>query len=79
MGKLTVNAGAMPTLNVTAVARHPANLAYGLTLGAVTLNNGVIFNVAKNGTGNGTLTLGALNDGGTVTRRSRSTAPVRSS
>ncbi len=65
MGNLTSNSGgAAPTLFVTA-ATAPANQAYGLNLGSVILNNGVTFNVAKNGTGNGTLTLGALNDNAT--------------
>lgn len=63
MGNLTVNSGGASQLNVTATTA-PANQAYGLTLGSVTLNSDITFNVAKNGTGNGTLTLGALNDNG---------------
>ena len=63
MGDLSTTSGAASTLNVTATS-SPTNQAYGLTLGSVTLNNNVTFNVAKNGTGNGILTLGALNDGG---------------
>ena len=42
----------------------PSNQAYGLNLGGVNLNNNVTLNVANNGTGAGTLTLGGLNDGG---------------
>ncbi len=63
VGPLTVNSGADSTLNIAADSTVPANQAYGLTTGAVTLNGNPTFNVAKNGTGTGTLTLGALNDG----------------
>ncbi len=64
MGNLAVNSGdGAATLNVTATTA-PSNLAYGLNLGAVNLNNNVTLNVANNGTGTGTLTLGALNDVG---------------
>ena len=42
------------------------NTAYGLTVGATTLSGNPTFYVANNGTGVGTLTLGALNDGGTA-------------
>ncbi|HEV2973330.1 MAG TPA: autotransporter-associated beta strand repeat-containing protein [Pirellulales bacterium] len=67
VGPLTVNSGAASTLNVTATTA-PTGVAYGLNVGAVTLNGDAIFNVANNtvGAGNatGTLTLGALSDGG---------------
>ena len=65
MGDLTVGSGSGTTLNITATTA-PMGQAYGLTLGAVTLNGSVTINVANNtvGGGNalGTLTLGALND-----------------
>lgn len=64
MGNLTAGSGS--TLNVQADTGAPANTAYALTLGATTLTGAVTFNVANNGTGVGTLTLGALNDGGTA-------------
>jgi autotransporter-associated beta strand protein len=64
MGALSMGAGG--TLNVGAEAGTAANLAYGLTFGATTLSGTNTFAVANNGTGTGTLTLGALNDGGTA-------------
>jgi fibronectin-binding autotransporter adhesin len=66
MGTLTVNSGGTSTLNVTA-ATAPAGQAYGLTLGATTLNSNVTFNVANNGAGLGSLTLGAINGGFGIT------------
>ncbi len=62
MGALTMGAGS--TLNVAAEAGSLADTAYTLNLGATTLNGAATFAVANNGTGTGTLTLGALNDGG---------------
>ena len=41
------------------------NAPYTLTTGAVTLSGNATFNVANNGSGTGTLALGALSDGGT--------------
>ncbi len=64
MGGLTVNAGGAATLNVTA-STAPTGQSYSLSLGAVTLGSGLSLNVSNNGTGSGTLSLGALNDGGT--------------
>ena len=61
MGNLSVNSGAGSTLNVTASAA-PADMAYGLSLGATTLAANVTFNVANNGAGTGSLTLGAVGD-----------------
>ncbi|HEX4588671.1 MAG TPA: autotransporter-associated beta strand repeat-containing protein [Gemmataceae bacterium] len=61
MGALTAADGS--TLNVSPDAGTPANQAFGLTLGAATLNGATTFNVANNGTGTGTLTLGALSNG----------------
>ncbi len=43
-----------------------ANTAYSLRLGSGTLSGNPTFNVADNGTGIGTLTLGALSGGGTA-------------
>ncbi len=64
MGGLTVNGGGAATFNVTA-STAPTNAAYSLTLGTVSLNSGLTLNVANNGSGTGTLSLGAINDGGT--------------
>ena len=50
------------TLYVT--GGHRANTAYSLTLGSGTLSGSPTFNVADNGSGIATLTLGAINDGG---------------
>jgi fibronectin-binding autotransporter adhesin len=61
MGNLTVNSGAGSTLNVTA-STPPPNTAFGLTLGTTTLSANVTFNVANNGSGIGSLTLGAVGD-----------------
>jgi autotransporter-associated beta strand protein len=64
MGNLSMGAGA--TLNVQADTGSLANTAYTLNLGATTLNGAATFNVVNNGTGVGTLALGALADGGTA-------------
>ena len=53
------------TLFVTG-ASTAANTAYSLTLGSVSLSGSPTFDVANNGTGTGTLVLGALGDGGTA-------------
>jgi autotransporter-associated beta strand protein len=53
------------TLFVTG-ASTAANTAYSLTLGSVNLGGNPTFDVANNGTGVGTLVLGALGDGGTA-------------
>jgi autotransporter-associated beta strand protein len=63
IGTLSVGSGTGTTLNVTATTA-PTNQAYGLTVGAMTLAGNVILNVANNGAGTGTLTLGAVSDGG---------------
>ena len=63
LGNLAVSAGSASTLNITA-ATAPANLPYGLTLGAVTLHSNATLNVANNGSGTGTVTLGAVSDAG---------------
>jgi fibronectin-binding autotransporter adhesin len=63
MGTLTVNGPAASVLNVTA-ATAPPDLPYGLTLGSTTLSGNVTFNVANNGAGTGTLTLGATSGNG---------------
>jgi autotransporter-associated beta strand protein len=64
MGGLNVGAGGAATLNVAPATGVPAVQSYGLTLGATALGSNAIFNVANNGTGAGTLTLGAVTDGG---------------
>ncbi|HEY1921284.1 MAG TPA: hypothetical protein VGG44_00850, partial [Tepidisphaeraceae bacterium] len=61
LGALSMNAGA--TLNVTGIS-FQANTPYAVTFGATPINGNVTFNVANNGTGAGTLNLGALNDSG---------------
>ena len=62
MGTLTVNNGTNTTLNITA-DQAPTGQPYGLTLGTVSLQGNITFDVANNtnGGGNalGTLTLGA--------------------
>jgi autotransporter-associated beta strand protein len=63
MGTLSVGNGVGTTLNVTATTA-PMDQAYGLTFGATMLAGNVTFNVANNGAGTGTLTLGAVSDGG---------------
>ncbi|HEV3417231.1 MAG TPA: autotransporter-associated beta strand repeat-containing protein [Pirellulales bacterium] len=63
MGALTVNGPAASILNVTATTAL-TDQPYGLTLGATTLAGNVTFNVANNGAGLGTLTLGAISGNG---------------
>ncbi|HYP15641.1 MAG TPA: autotransporter-associated beta strand repeat-containing protein, partial [Opitutus sp.] len=63
LGALSINGS---TLSVNSGSNISANSAYGLTFGATTLTGGATFNVANNGTGVGTLTLGALSDAGTA-------------
>ncbi len=63
---LSVGSGGAATLNVTATTA-PSNTAYGLNVGGVTLNSDLTINVANNPQGGtGTVTLGALADGGTA-------------
>ncbi|HEX4000004.1 MAG TPA: autotransporter-associated beta strand repeat-containing protein [Pirellulales bacterium] len=59
-GQTTIGAS---TLSVTGGSTG-ANIPYALTLGAVTLTGNATFNVANNGSGAGTLTLGAITDNG---------------
>ena len=61
MGGLTVNHGGTATLNVL-TSSAPTDSAYGLTLAATALNSNLVVNVANNGAGAGTLTLGAVSD-----------------
>ena len=63
MGTLSLTVG-NNTLNVSAAAGTPANADYGLAFGQTTFSSTDILNVANNGTGTGTATLGALNDAG---------------
>jgi autotransporter-associated beta strand protein len=66
LGALTMGAGS--TLNAGAAAGTPTNQAYGLTFASATLNGASIFNVANNGTGLGTVTLGAVSGTGGLTK-----------
>lgn len=63
MGMLTVNGGSSSTLNVTA-STAPADTPYGLSLSGATLSGNLTLNVANNGAGTGTVTIGAINDTG---------------
>ncbi len=67
MGTLSVTAGSISTLNVTATTAA-TNQTYGLSLGNTTLSSNLVLNVANNtnGGGNaaGSLSLGAVGDGG---------------
>ena len=69
MGTLTIGNGSNTTLNITA-SQAPATQPYGLTLGSVSLQGNVNINVANNtnggGNAQGTLTLGSLNDNGSL-------------
>lgn len=64
MGSLTVSTGAGSTLNVTA-STAPVDTAYGLSLAGATLSGNFTVNVANNGAGFGTVTMGAVADTGT--------------
>jgi autotransporter-associated beta strand protein len=65
MGPLAMGAGS--TLNLSPDATSSlADANYNLTLGATALAGQATFNVGNNGTGVGSLTLGALSDGGTA-------------
>jgi autotransporter-associated beta strand protein len=66
LGALAIGSGSL--LNVTADASTPANQAYGLTFGATTLNGPATFSVANNGTGAGTVTLGAVGGSGSLSK-----------
>ena len=61
MGPLTVNSGSGTTLDITDSMgpSNNSNGSYGLTLGNVSLLGNVNINVAANGSGTGTLRLGA--------------------
>ncbi len=61
MNTLTLGSGS--TLDVAADPSTPANQAYGLVFGAVTLNGIGTVNVSNNGSGLGTVTFGAIADG----------------
>jgi autotransporter-associated beta strand protein len=62
MGALTLQSAS--TLNVVSDPLANPNTAYTLNFGATTLAGNATLNVANNGTGGGTVTFGALNDGG---------------
>ncbi len=69
MGTLTIGNGSNTTLNITA-SQAPATQPYGLSMGSVSLQGNVNINVANNtnggGNAQGTLTLGSLNDNGSL-------------
>ncbi|HET6246460.1 MAG TPA: autotransporter-associated beta strand repeat-containing protein [Tepidisphaeraceae bacterium] len=58
-----VNLAAASTLNVTPGASLAANTPYSIITGVTTLAGNATVNVANNGTGVGSLTLGAVGDG----------------
>jgi autotransporter-associated beta strand protein len=58
---------------VTNNANVRANSTFGLAFGATTLTNAAFFDVGHNGTGLGTLTLGALNGNFSLTKRGQGT------
>ncbi len=60
---LTVAGGGPAVLNVTA-STAPTDQAYGVSFAGGTLNSSLSINVANNGAGAGTVTLGAISDGG---------------
>ena len=69
-GTLAIGGG--NTLAVAAGSNITSGTAYGLTLGATTFSGNATFDVANNGVGTGTLTLGALTQSGgpwTVTKQ----------
>lgn len=73
LGTLSIGTG---TLSMAAGTNVNATTTYGNTFGATTLTGNPTFVIASNGTAAGTLTLGALNDGGvarTLTREGSGT------
>jgi hypothetical protein len=59
--------GAAGTLDVVPAASLSPNSPYTVTMaGATNVSGEAVFDIAKNGTGIGTLSLGALNDGGSA-------------
>ncbi len=65
LGSLTVSSGGASTLTVMAGSNLDLNTSFALTFGSVNLNSNITFNLVNNGTGQGILTVGAINDGGT--------------
>jgi autotransporter-associated beta strand protein len=63
-----LNLGADASLNVGAFTGSMANAAYKLTMGATVLGGNATFNVNNNGTGSGTLALGATTGGNVLTK-----------
>jgi autotransporter-associated beta strand protein len=61
-GTLAIGAG--NTLSVVAGSNIDTGVNYGLTLGNTTVSGNALFNVANNGLGLGTMTLGALTQSG---------------
>ncbi len=61
VGTLTIGGGTTLSVTPNTTQISGGATAYGLTTGALTLtSNGAIFNVANNGTGTGTLTVGTI-------------------
>jgi len=60
VGPLVASSGGASTLNVGPSPNLTPNASYTLTMGAVTLNSNLTLNVANNGTGTGTVFLGAV-------------------
>jgi fibronectin-binding autotransporter adhesin len=76
MGTLALGA---QTLKVTAGPNITTNTAYGLTFGATSLSAGAGFDVSNNGTGIGTLTLGAVTGAIDITKQGSGTLAFTSS
>ena len=69
IGPLSANSGGASTLNIVPAASLSPDVAYTLTMGAVTLNSTVTtFNVANNYAATGTLFLGAVGGGAGLTK-----------
>lgn len=64
IGGASLNVQATPAAS-TIGANPGTNTGYGLTFGATTLTGNPTFVVSNNGTGVGTMTVGAISDGGT--------------
>ncbi|MFO0809617.1 MAG: PA14 domain-containing protein [Gemmataceae bacterium] len=65
-GTLTFQTGTTTALNITPDGAIAANAPYSVIFGATTLAGTSSLSVANNGTGTGSVTLGAITDGGTA-------------
>jgi fibronectin-binding autotransporter adhesin len=80
-GPLNVLSGTASTLNVSAASSVSANQPFALSMGNTTLAASVTLNVGNNGSGLGTLSLGAINDNGAnfgITKLGSGTLALRS-